>query len=709
MPPSKFLFSGFQYFLISILCVAKEYDTLIETSLLLNLDASVENSNRRYSTSYRQFGKENLIDDELNAASISPNPDLSSSLELVYNTLDENSLFDAFDHTLSYSIDLKNNGSYGDPEVSSSVLKDNLNIAINSCIKRAEDLDIDIRTIAENISSRTIENFIVNPKGVSNWSGSTPQWLETLAEIVTTSSLNSFTLQNQETIIPLFSEVFTDSVLDLYNEDSNNPNFHSTNLYPGIETVSNDPSIANEVMLFGGDTDGFYKFDPLKTKIFASSTSGLVKVAAQQSIVSSNVNPIGFEGLALTMNAIDSIGQSYFNFLKTFDDDHTLFTYELTKSFALGASTAALNTALDNTNQSENVTPEIFLEFASEQIGKTVMLNSLNSPNLSIVELAEASAIGNAIGTQFTTISYNEHNLDPKFAGFNRDTYARISSKGMARGTIASISEKIENFSTKENKNQDSLVSEVASHSAKGSVYGNTTLAIYNPTPKELLSIISNSARGAAEGSTNVLSLNNVDKSQGTTEDVVVQVARASAHGSALATAFGMVVLNDSMPDTLSYDRKTIAAIESASYGSAYGAITGAITSGVPDTVIIKQASTQGATEGALIGSGLGTTETVEDFNEEGTSYQDVELASKKNIIKAVAESSSNASSSAGEGRATKTIRSNSKNMILLMRKFNINPRTTNPTRIYQKQKSQDREFDSDFPLTDKFRAASPI
>tara|TARA_E500000178_G_scaffold355365_1_gene427732 strand:- start:5294 stop:7423 length:2130 start_codon:yes stop_codon:yes gene_type:complete len=709
MSPSKFLFSVCQYFLISILCVAKEYDTLIETSLLVNLDTSVENSNRRYSTSYQQFGKENLINDELNAASLSPNPDLSSSLELVYNTLDENSLFDAFDHTLSYSIDLKNNGSYGDPESSSSVLKDNLNIAINSCIKRAEDLNIDIRTIAENISSRTIENFIVNPKGVSNWSGSTPRWLETLAEIVTTSSLNSFTIQNQETIIPLYSEVFTDSVLDLYNLDSNNPNFHSTNLYPGIETVSNDPSEANEVMLFGGDTDGFYKFDPLKTKIFASSTAGLVKVAAQQSIVSSNVDPIGFEDLASTMDAIDSIGQSYFNFLKTFDGDHTLFTYELTKSFALGASTAALNTALDNTNQRENVTPEIFLEFTSEQIGKTVMLNSLDSPNLSIVELAEASAIGNAIGTQFTTISYNEHNLDPKFAGFNRDTYARISSKGMARGTIASISEKIENFSTKENKNQDSLVSEVASHSAKGSVYGNTTLAIYNPTPKELLSIISNSARGAAEGSTNVLSLNNVEKSQGTTEGVVVQVARASAHGSALATAFGMVVLNDAMPDTLSYDRKTIAAIESASYGSAYGAITGAIASGVPDTVIIKQASTQGATEGALIGSGLGTTETVEDFNEEGTSYQDVELASKKNIIKAVAESSSNASSSAGEGRATKTIRSNSKNMILLMRKFNINPRTTNPTKIYQKSKSQDREFDSDFPLTDKFRAASPI
>ena len=77
MSPSKFLFSVSQYFLISILCVAKEYDTLIETSLLVNLDTSVENSNRRYSTSYQEFGKENLINDELNADSSSPNPDLA--------------------------------------------------------------------------------------------------------------------------------------------------------------------------------------------------------------------------------------------------------------------------------------------------------------------------------------------------------------------------------------------------------------------------------------------------------------------------------------------------------------------------------------------------------------------------------------------------------------------------------------------------------
>ena len=706
MPLSKFLISVSQYFLISILCIAKEYDTLIETSLLVNLDNSVENSNRRYSTSYQQFGKENLINDELNAASLSPNPDLFSSLELVYNTLDDDSLFDAFDHTLSYSIDLKNNGSYGDPESSSSILKDNLNIAINACIKRAEDLNIDVRTIAENISSRTIENFIVNPKGVSNWSGSTPEWLETLAEIVTTSSLNSFTTQNQETIITLYSEVFTDSVLDLYNLDSNNPNFHSTGLYPGIETVSNDPSGANEVMLFGGDTPGFYKFDPIKTKIIASSTAGLVKVAAKQAIVSSNIDKVASDNLFI--GALDSIAKSYFQFINELEGDHSLFTYEITKAFSLGASNAALTSALENSNTSESITIESFIEFSSSQIGKTVSINSLNSPDASILNLAESCAIGNALGIQLSIMLSNEDNLEESFAGVNRDTYARLSSKGIARGTIESVSISIDDFVANADKEADLLVSEVASHTAKGSVFGNTTLGIYNPPPNEFLSIINNAAQGAAEGSTNVLALNNVDKSQGATEDVVVQVARASAHGSALAATFGVAALDNARPDTISYDRKTIAAVESASFGSAFGAITGAIKNGVPDTVVIKQASKQGSTEGALIGAGLGTKHDENFFNAENKSYLDAELNSKLNIIKVVGESSSNAAVSANTSRATKTIRTNSKNMIMLMRKFNINPRATNPTGIYQKRQS-DINFGSEFPIKEKFRAASPI
>jgi hypothetical protein len=186
-------------------------------------------------------------------------------------------------------------------------------------------------------------------------------------------------------------------------------------------------------------------------------------------------------------------------------------------------------------------------------------------------------------------------------------------------------------------------------------------------------------------------------------------VARASAHGSALAATFGVAALDNARPDTLSYDRKTIAALESASFGSAFGAITGAINNGVPDTVVIKQASQQGSTEGALIGAGLGTKHNEDFFMAENKSYLDAELNSKRYIIKVVEESSSNAAVSANSSRATKTIRTNSKNMMMLMRKFNINPRTTNPTKIFQKRQQDKKSFDADFPFEANFKAASPI
>ena len=283
------------------------------------------------------------------------------------------------------------------------------------------------------------------------------------------------------------------------------------------------------------------------------------------------------------------------------------------------------------------------------------------------------------------------------------------SSKGIAKGTIQSVSTNIDQFTADSDMPSDALISTIASHISKGSVHGNTALAIYNPPPRELLSIINNSAKGAAEGSTNVLELNNIDKSQNATEDVVVQIARASAHGSALAATFAMSTLDGAKPDTLSYDRKTISAVESATFGATYGAISGAVKNGVSDIVVIKQASKQGSTEGALIGAGLGTKHDEAFFNAEEKSFIDSELNSKKNIIKVIDESSSSAALNASTSRATKTIRTNSKNMIMLMRKFNISPRTTNPTRIFQKKSSNTNKFDSDFPIKDSFRAATPI
>lgn len=706
MSLTKSIVSLMFWILLALSTKASDYSTLIETSLLVNLDNSLENPNRRYSNSFQQFGQENSITNQLDLDSTSPNPDLLSSLETIFNTLDENSLFDAFDHTISYSIDLKNNGSYGNYKSSTQIIKNNLEIATEVCVKRALALNINPRTIAENISSRTIENFVVNQKAIANWADSTPEWLEILAEIIATSSLSASQNTEQKTILPILAEVFTDSVLDLYNLDSNNVNFSATNLYPGIEPVSNDPSVASEIMLFGGDSEGYYKFDPLKTKIFALSVAGIIKVASAESLIGSNVDRATSE--KLFTDTIDSITQSYFKFTNNLDGDHSLFTYDLTKSFALGATQAALTSALENSRKSENFSTDDFIEFASSQISKAVSVNSLNSPNISILNLMEACATGNALGTQLSTILNNESNLDSAFAGVNRDKFAKFSSRGLAQGTIESISSNIDNYVAITQKAPDMFVSEVASRLSKGSVFGATTLAIYNPAPKELLSIINNAAQGSAEGSTNVLALNNVDKSQGATEDVVVQIARASAHGSALAATFGMAALDNARPDTLSYDRKTIAAVESASFGASYGAIIGAINNGVPDTVVIKQASKQGSIEGALLGAGLGTKHDEDFFNTDDRSYIDAKLNSKMNIIKVVGESTSNAALSANTSRATKTIRTNSKNMIMLMRKFNISPRTTNPSRIFQKNKS-DTNIESEFPIKENFRAASPI
>lgn len=703
--PSLVKFSLIWIFTSVDITFADSTKTIIETTLLVNIDNAVETSERRYSSSYQTFGKENLISQEIDNSSLDPNSELGTSLDLIFATLTEGELFNALDHAISYTVDLKNNGSYGDPKIANQVIDDNLHAIITSCIKRSLVLNLDTEATLQDISTRIIENFVLNDKAIINWKDSAAEWIENLSKTFIKSALDSNLPLAETELFDIGSKAFTGSVLSLYNLNQD-AKFNEIQLYPGIEPVSNQPSLANETMLFGGENEGYYKFDPIKTKIISSTAAGLIYVATEKAIIASIANPEDYD--QVIVNTINSINQTYFDFVNKLNGDHSLFIYESSKSIAMGIASSSLKTVFDYGNQSQKLSTENFIENITSHIATSSITNSLNSTKILIPDLAESIANGVALGTQITTILNNESAYNDSLQGLNRDTFAMHSSKGVAQGTIKATSLNIDQFVANSGKKADSFVSEVASHSAKGSVYGNTTIGIYNKPPKELLSIINLSAQGAAEGSTNVLELNNVDKSQEATEDVVVQVARASAHGSSLAASFGMSALDEAKPDKLSYDRKTIAAVESASYGSAYGAIIGSINNGTPDTVVIKQASKQGSTEGALIGAGLGTRHDEDFFNAEDKSYIDAELNSKKNIIKVVADSSSNAANSANTSRATKTIKSNSKNMIMLMRKFNISPRTTNPSRIFQKNKSS-INFDSDFPLKDKFRAASPI
>ena len=93
------------FFYITLICGvhADGTKTLIETSLLVNIDDAVEASKRRYSTSYQEFGKENLISQEIDNASTTPNSDLGASLDLIFTTLSQEELFNALDHSISYT------------------------------------------------------------------------------------------------------------------------------------------------------------------------------------------------------------------------------------------------------------------------------------------------------------------------------------------------------------------------------------------------------------------------------------------------------------------------------------------------------------------------------------------------------------------------------------------------------------------------------
>ena len=87
--------------------------------------------------------------------------------------------------------------------------------------------------------------------------------------------------------------------------------------------------------------------------------------------------------------------------------------------------------------------------------------------------------------------------------------------------------------------------------------------------------------------------------------------------------------------------------------------------------------------------------------------YEDMEIAAKQNILSTMNSLNSSASIEAMNSLATKKVKTRSRDMLLLIRKFNISPNTTNPATIYQRP-SKNKSGD-DLPFTDKFPAATPI
>jgi hypothetical protein len=291
--------------------------------------------------------------------------------------------------------------------------------------------------------------------------------------------------------------------------------------------------------------------------------------------------------------------------------------------------------------------------------------------------------------------------------------------------------------------NKNLLIERVSQGASLGAMVGTTGLAIYYPTD-QLVPIINFTAQGSAYGSINskkLDSLNNTGKKQNPpTEEIQVAIARQTAIGSSMGAVFEPSVLLGLRPDTKANDKQTTDNISAASFGAVYGAIQGRkepdlndVSTGTGSTKLsdeisiteITQSSKQGSTEGALVGAKLALG--LDDSTDESLTSKGVILkAISKTNAQAASEATSTLTSSSNSNIGTPLVgnplRTSSKDMLLLMRKYGINPRYTNAATMFKRpvvpqlnEPPQDliseetNPSDGDESYTDTVSNASPI
>ncbi len=700
-------------------------NSLIESSILINLENIEEqlkspNASRRYSSAYVSNDSNTSIslelDSNLDSASGATNilPSFINDLSTVFSGMPAASKIDGFDHSIHYLLTLANSQNLSD-----DALIDAIKSSIQALIQ--SDLNDGQTNLAANIGDipqRLIENFFLDPQLVSLKSDeSSSRLINDLSRIYMES-----VVQYDPQSVELASQSFMEEIIEIMD----NPLSEELNdFYPGIEPVPDSADQDNLVMKFSGEHPSHFKFDPAKTRIFGNAAEGLASGINSFELVEPVLKRSQDE-MSIEPNLANSILKPVLDKVLSRPGDNRLFAYELTKVISSSITQVITNESIGTTEVEE------FAQTISKDLAEAAIRSGIeNSASLeqfgrNLGQLAESVGVGTSMGVQLAAIDDQSLQYEVGFEEYSRKNLAKASSRGTSSGSIIASAES----AIPPDDQSDPLVEtedmkEIASHAAMGSILGHTAMSIYYPTPKDLLSIINYSAQGASLGSTTVLVLNSVPNTDGLTESPTVEIARGSSHGAALGASFEMIALTGGDPVDKSYDRETIATIQAASYGSTYGVILGATEGGESDSVVLKQAAKQGSTEGALAGSGLATLYSEDYFNSEENfggangnaggngggqptgSYDSVALSSKKSIIDAIASVNSQAAVDASATLATKSIKTSAKDMIRLIQKFNISPRFTNPTRIFQGNKNQ--KLGDDFPFNDQFPVASPI
>ena len=414
-------------------------------------------------------------------------------------------------------------------------------------------------------------------------------------------------------------------------------------------------------------------------------------------------------------NLTNAIVGETLSFMSNLDGVNDIFTYELIKVISHAMVLGSVSAAIESEALLDQDIPSTVSEILSEKIAfhtinKTLQLDIDNQWDLK--RLAESVSFGTSTGAQLAAVLEKSRDFTPNWEAYERKQLAKSTAKGSSLGSIkAKFDHTFQEFENSGAASVDEIeaiadparkeIIEIAKHSSMGSLIGTVGMSIYFPNPLDRLALINFSSQGATTGSVLGVSQNDLSP-EGSTTAFDVEIARASSNGATFGAVFQTTALTDANPRDSTSDSSVVSVVQAATYGSTFGAISAGNEGGSPtsDALIFKQATKQGSIEGSLSGASLGMGTSAENIDEEN-------LRSRSSIIKAAAETNTSAASDANSNMATKSIRTSTSDMLLLMKKFKINPRLTNPTRIFKSKSTKDEE--SDFPFEEKLEVASPI
>lgn len=522
-----------------------------------------------------------------------------------------------------------------------------------------------------------------------------PELAKDLTEGMAQGAMNaSFVTPDAQVLLKAISEATVKAGLEQMKGESVTPS--------GL-IISGFEALPGAVELNATNESNHVPFHPGRTRFLEYAVNGLAYGAVSAAITtgysSTQVPELAKEiGSGAAKAAVD--------FLSAEDTGGTggqsLFTYEVVKTIASGVSLGAVMVSSSHAPWKKDKIPELVAERVAYGISSSAMDSNLqNGKKAKVHRLGEAAAFGASMGTQFATVfdGAADYEFYGKKTTYDRVALAEASSKGAAKGSIEAAASAYATDANVTVTNADTGKRELldlARGTTMGSVLSNVAMAVYYEA--DLQRIVQASSKGGSYGTITADHLHNVEKERGKTEEFEVEIARAAANGASTGALFEVVGLLDAKPDIRRADVDSIATAKSATFGSTLGAILGGDLAG-QDSIAIKQAVEQGATEGSLDGVALA-------LGIDETNVGSTNIKSSQTIKNAVGLGNKEAALKAAEEMSTKSIQPSALDMQLLMQKYGISPRTTNPAFVFPNPKKSGEE---DFLFEEKFPVATPI